>query len=211
VVPKGKNIQPGFDPKRLGDKNYLNSYLDDLYKQAETAQTELAGVAENIAGATKGQAASRPGPKSRQRSLDKIATDYHNDPRRLTDLAGSKIIYRTLDDLYVGLQKTEKELGGKIVFFEDRFIKPMKSGYRDIQMNVRMSNGHIAEFRLHLESIEVLAEVEHGVYEVRRSIEPIAEAAGRPMTAAEKALNDALIETSRRAYAEALARGIKTP
>jgi hypothetical protein len=209
---KGKAVQPGFDASKIGNKKSTETYLDDLYKQAEAAQTELTTISEKIATGSKGQAFSRPEPKLRARSMDKINSLYKGDASQLTDLAGSKIIYQTLDDLYQGLGRVEKDLGGKIVSFEDRFIKPMESGYRDIQMSLKMSNGHVAEFRLHLASIEVVSEMEHAAYELRRAIRPVAEEAGRKgLSPAEGALEQALIAESQALYEAALKKGMKTP
>jgi hypothetical protein len=64
------------------------------------------------------------------------------------------------------------------VRIKDRFVDPQPSGFRDILLNVRMSNGHIAEFRVSLARVFELAGTEHALYEVTRSIS--AAAAGRP-------------------------------
>ena len=210
-MPKARPKQPGFDVKRIKDPTYVDKYLDELYDKAKGAQDELTAISESVANATKGKPASRTDPKLRQRSMDKIRSNYDGDASRLTDLAGSKIIYETLDDLYNGLAKVEKELGGKIVYFEDRFLSPMESGYRDVQMNVRMANGHVAEFRLHLASIEAVSATEHAAYQVRRAVAPIAKEEGRAVSAAEKELEQALLDESQRLYEEALAKGMKAP
>ena len=72
--------------------------------------------------------------------------------------------------------------------FNDRISTPEASGYADIQMNLRMSNGHVAEFRLKLRAVQEFAATEHALYEVRRSFEPVAAEANRPLTPEETAL-----------------------
>ena len=59
-----------------------------------------------------------------------------------------------------------------IVGCQDRFLAPMGSGYRDVQLVLRMRNGHMAEFRLHLAALDAVAVWEHALYEVRRDIRP---------------------------------------
>ena len=74
-----------------------------------------------------------------------------------------------------------------------------------------MSNGHVAEFRLHLEGIDVAADIEHAAYEVRRSIEPVAKDAGRAKNAAEDALEQALGTEAQLLYEQALAKATAKP
>ena len=57
---------------------------------------------------------------------------------------------------------------------EDRFVAPQESGYRDVQLILEMSNGHLAEFRLHLAALDEVAVWEHALYEVRRDLDSIA-------------------------------------
>ena len=78
-------------------------------------------------------------------------------------------------------------------------------------LKLKMSNGHIAELRLHLQSIEDAAVVEHPVYEVRRALVAIAKASGRGLSRAEIALHQALLIESQALYDEALEKGLKTP
>ena len=74
-----------------------------------------------------------------------------------------------------------------------------------------MANGHVAEFRLHLASIEAVSATEHAAYQVRRAVAPIAKEEGRAVSAAEKELEQALLDESQRLYEEALAKGMKAP
>jgi hypothetical protein len=144
---------------------------------------------------THGNVRSRPGPKQRARSNQKIDVDYRRDTSQLLNLAGMKITYKTLDELYQGLAAAGEALGSDVVYIKDRFVKPADSGYRDILPNVRMSNGHIAELRLHLESIDKFVGIEHTSYHVRRSIETIAKArlpGQQALTTEERALIKAI-------------------
>ena len=110
-----------------------------------------------------------------------------------------------LDELATG--EAAPDLIG-IVKFKDRFAKPTESGYRDLQMSVRMSNGHIAELRLHLKSLDEITKYEHAHYEVRRDLEAIANDENRPMTTEEGALRDALLARERVLFWNALQGGL---
>lgn len=188
-----KAIQPGFDGSKTGDSKYVTTYVDGIYADAAAAQTKLSSLAEEIAGSTGGTAVSRPGPKDRARVNEKL-NEYGNDASRLVDLAGSKVVYRTLEDLYKGLFSVRSKLGGNIVKFKDRFIKPESSGYRDVLMSVRIEIGpgksHVAELRLHLESIDAFAGLEHATYEVKRSLQDMALLRGKASGASGAALKE---------------------
>ncbi len=206
-VPKNSNLQPGFDPSRRRDPAYMQAYLDQLYRQAAEITPELQALTTQIAAATGGKPGFREEPKDRTRAQEKV-DKYKGDASLLTDLAGSKIEYQSLDQLYQGLaQLTASPV--KIVYFEDRFINPQQSGYRDIMMNIRMSNGHVAEFRLHLAQIDAVADFEHALYEVRRSLKDVAKEQGRAkLTPEEDALQIALINEEQRLFWQALQQAL---
>ena len=153
--------------------------LDALYDAALIAKNELRSITNSVADNTNGVAGFRPdeinnGLKSRARAEEKIAADYAGDASRLVDIAGSKIVYETLDDLYLALDNTFGNY--QILKIKDRIKNPLPSGYRDILMNLQMSNGHIVEFRLHLKEIDEIADgIGHELYEQVRSIEAIIE------------------------------------
>jgi hypothetical protein len=118
-------------------------------------------------------------------------------------------LYQSLADLCNGLARVLKDLGGRVLRFEDCFVQPQESGYRDILMNVRMSNGHIAEFRLHLESVDVVAGTEHALYAVRRGFEPIAKEQKRAVSPEEHALDVAAQQETQRLFWEAIQKALK--
>jgi hypothetical protein len=83
--------------------------LDELYEAAKVANTELKTTTNNFAIETKGEAGFRDGLKSKERAIEKIESDYTGDASRLVDIAGSKVIYETVDELYFALNKFSKE------------------------------------------------------------------------------------------------------
>ncbi|WBB77356.1 toxin glutamine deamidase domain-containing protein [Micromonospora sp. WMMD882] len=210
-----KNVrQPGFDVRRREDPDYRRRYLDDLYLAAAHAQQELTGLALRLAGEGErkvGEADWRREPKDRQRAEDKIAK-YGGEVSRLLDLAAAKIEFSSLGDVYRALAALREEPEVEIIHLRDRFRNPQDSGYRDIQLQLQMSNGHIAEFRLHLAALDEVAKWEHALYEVRRDLDAVAREATRELSVAERAVRDSILRREQGLFWQALSdasRGVK--
>ncbi|MBF6412285.1 toxin glutamine deamidase domain-containing protein [Nocardia cyriacigeorgica] len=199
--------QPYFDVSRKDDPQYRSQYLDRQYAQWEATQGALNTVVREVALETDGQAGWRNEPKDRVRAEDKVA-GYEGNVSRLTDLVGAKIVFDSVSDIYraAGLLASDERI--EIVDFDDRFNEPVGSGYRDLQMKVRMPNGHIAELRLHLSHIDEVAKYEHALYEGRRDLKALAESEGRELTPNESALKAALERRSVEMFQIALERGL---
>ncbi|MER5333013.1 toxin glutamine deamidase domain-containing protein [Micromonospora sp. NPDC002717] len=197
--------QAGFDVARKSDAEYQTKYLDRLYTDAVEAQQEVVALAQRLAAESSGPAMpdGRPGPKDRKRAEDKVAK-YRGDVSMLTDLAAAKVAFRELSDLYAALKVLRGYIGVEVVEFEDRFIAPQSSGYRDIQMSLRTSNGHIAEFRLHLQALDDVASWEHALYEVRRDLKAVAKDQGRTMSQVERAVWNGVLKEEQRYFWQAL-------
>ncbi|MEU4470182.1 toxin glutamine deamidase domain-containing protein [Micromonospora sp. NPDC023888] len=205
-VRRGPIAQAGFDDLRRGDEAYRKRYLDDLYAAAAVAQADLNQLAVSLAdvdGHRVGEPGWRPQPKDRRRAEDKVNKNQ-GDVSKLLDLAAAKVEFRNLDDLYAALGRIRSHRGVVVVSCEDRFVTPMSSGYRDVQMVLRMRNGHLAEFRLHLAALDAVAAWEHVLYEVRRDVEALAEAEGRPLTPRERAITDGVRLREQRLFWQAL-------
>lgn len=207
VVTTGEDVrQPGFDRRRAADPVYRAVYLDSLYAAAAVAQLELNRLAVYLAhdgDAVVGSAGWRRSPKDRQRAEDKVRK-YRGDVSRLRDLAGAKVEFGSLDDLYRALDRLRSYPGIRIVRCEDRFVAPQESGYRDVQLILEMSNGHLAEFRLHLAALDEVAVWEHALYEVRRDLDSLARQEGRSLTRAEWALMTSILRQQQQLFWRAL-------
>ncbi|NYF57049.1 toxin glutamine deamidase domain-containing protein [Micromonospora purpureochromogenes] len=197
--------QSNFDLSRQHDEEYRLAYLKNLYQAAEVAQRELNQVASSLA-AGNGRPGWRRQRKGYRRVLDKLI-EYDNDASKLKDLAAAKVQFDRLEDVYAALAALGRRTDVVVLNIKDRFIKPLTSGYRDVLLSLRMSNGHVAELRLHLAAMDDVAVWEHPLYEVRRDLEAIAEAGGRELTAAEVRIMDGLLGREREAFWSALNRG----
>lgn len=198
--------QPGFDRRRSGDPAYQKAYLDALYEAAAVAQTDLNRVANELAyvgDEAVGHPGWRPQPKDRRRALDKIEK-YRGNASRLRDLAAAKVEFRCLDDLYAALARLRDRSDVRIVQYEDRFLTPQDSGYRDVQLVLEMSNGHLAEFRLHLAALDEVAVWEHALFEVRRDLDSLAREEGRRLSDTEKAVADSILRREQQLFWRAL-------
>lgn len=205
-APQGPVAQAGFDRLRRADAAYRKRYLDDLYGAAAVAQADLNQLAESLAfvdGRRVGEPGWRSRPKDRRRAEDKV-NKRQGDASTLLDLAAAKIEFGSLDALYTALGRMKDNPDVVVVSCEDRFLSPMSSGYRDVQLVLRMRNGHLAEFRLHLAAIDAVAVWEHVLYEVRRDIEALALAEDRALTARERAITEGVRLREQRLFWQAL-------
>ncbi|MER7168404.1 toxin glutamine deamidase domain-containing protein [Micromonospora sp. NPDC000207] len=202
--------QPRFDPAMREEPEYMRRYLDDLYRSAEVAQCELNALAVEISkidGRQVGKPGWRTAPKRLDRVRDKIAK-FQGDASKLNDLAAAKVEFRSLNDVYLALERVMADPSIAIVRFEDRFLDPQKSGYCDLQFVLKMSNGHLGEFRIHLEQVDEVAAWEHSLYEVRRDIGALAQQEARLMTAREEKLVGRIREFQKACFERALSSAI---
>ncbi|MFE3954959.1 ADP-ribosyltransferase [Nocardia sp. NPDC059091] len=198
--------QPGFDPKRRNDPEYQREFLQKQYDLWPETQRALNDLVSDIAGDA-GEPGWRTEPKDEARAWDKIR-EYKGDVSQLTDLVGAKIVFDRVSDVYNALEKIAADPRVEIVSFKDRFASPQPSGYRDLQMKVRMPNGHIAELRVHLSHVDEVAVHEHALYEVRRDLEALAEQEGRLATPEESALQAELQRHYNEQFWEATKKGL---
>ncbi|SEB40404.1 Papain fold toxin 1, glutamine deamidase [Amycolatopsis tolypomycina] len=198
-----------FDQDRVGDSEYCKQWVDEERERWPETQGTLNRITERIAGETDGHPGFRPEPKDSIRALAKIAK-HDWDGSKLHDLVGTKIQFEQVADMYRALDAVRRDPELTIVDFTDRLAHPKDSGYRDLQMNVRLPNGHVAELRLHLTHIDGVAAYEHALYEVRRDFETFSRKEGRGglLSPEEAALAAALTEQVRSRFEEAFRLGM---
>ncbi len=187
-----------------------DAYVNELYDQAKGANEELQELTEYLVGRIselKSQSQSqsqgikskpefRKDLKGRKRAMDKIIEyeqekekdgtgSFKKDASSLVDIAGSRILFNSVEDLFTALEQIERYINDfnqkkregekskniRIVKIKNRFEPRIRSGYADILMNLKMSNNHIVEFRLELEQFIEVGHMEHDLYEVVRNIE----------------------------------------
>jgi hypothetical protein len=98
---------------------------------------------------------------------DKETDTYHC--RTIRDTDGHTITLNTVTDIGKLLEAFDKDK--RIVRIKNNFAKPTPLGYSDINMNVRLPNGTIAEMQLNTTANLVAKErYGHSMYEVYRTI-----------------------------------------
>ncbi len=205
--------QDGFDAARRGDPAYREAYMGQLYEAAygpdhvqgtiaeDSVQGELTRIAHDIAEKTGGEAAVRSRPKDARRAQEKIAV-FGNRADGLLDLAGGRISYDRLSDLYEALEMISRHPGLTIVALNDGFLRPTPAGYRDVQMNVRFSSGHIGELQLHLKSMAEVLAWEHSLDEIERDLNTLEQQ--RPLNRVENAIRLSVVREAQEAFWDAL-------
>jgi hypothetical protein len=185
-----------------------SSDIDKLYEEAAVAQKELYPLVTSVASKTNGKPKLLDSLKGRERATQKIATDYGGDASRLVDIARASIVYTSFANVMDGLAQCTQSMN--VVREKNRFVEATPAGYRDILLNVKLSNGHIAELQLHLEQIlDVKSGVGHKLYEEIRTLQAEAEKAKRGLTAEEQAKVDQLLKESKEHYDAAFAESLE--
>lgn len=197
-IPNPNYRIPGLDPSRgrRTATELSNRVLDEvpvqatddlgqLYRDATNAWYQLDFMTRTTAAGTGGEAIV-PGLKSVESTLRKLDQPGFT-VERTTDIARTRIVYDSMDEVYAAVDHITQNYD--VVRLSDRFQTPMLDGYRDIKINVRMPNGHIAEVQLHLRAMHEVTELGggHHIYEEMRQIWARAANEDRPLTAAENA------------------------
>ncbi len=151
--------------------------------------------------------------KDRKQAENEAAFFYDGAASRLLDIVRGGIVYNTLDELNHARDNMINELqklvpGAEIVRIKNRFDNPTVSGYRDILINIRMSNGHIAEFRLYLKAFLDIREKEYKTYQTIREIEKKAARAKRKLSQDEINIINTLKQKSRASYDAAFEKAL---
>ncbi|MFI0792970.1 hypothetical protein ACH4OY_09750 [Micromonospora rubida] len=109
-----------------------------------------------------------------------------------------------MSDVYDALDMLAGHPDFDILEFDDRVVKPQASGYLDVQIMLRTSSGHVAEFRLHPAALDEVASWEHALYKVRRDLKALAKAHGRSMSAMEQAIWNGVLAQEQQYFWRAL-------
>ncbi len=176
--------------------------FDILYSKAHQAQAELETICKSTALLTNSEALFA-GVKSQSRAQEKIDLELDGDVTRITDLARATIIANDVESLVEVYESLSRE--ADVVKLKNKFKSPADSGYRDINLLVRLPKTNIiAEVQLHLKAIaDVKSGPEHELYEIIQGIERHAIAEKRPMNDIEAAQINSLRRQSLELYQQA--------
>jgi N12 class adenine-specific DNA methylase len=147
---------------------------DDLIAAAKAAQPEYNALIDKMAeesGAA--QIASRKGDglKSMDSIERKVKDEYDGNHYRLVDVLGKTLLFDDEQSLRAGLASVLNN--PQVMGWKDRWEDPLPSGYQDINISVRMANGHVAELQMMTRDMfRAKEEYLHSVYEVMRKLKP---------------------------------------
>jgi hypothetical protein len=209
-LPRRERVQDGFDETRTEDQTYLRGYLAESKAKADDVQPQLTKIAQTLAGRLGGEPGWRTSPKDDTRAMDKIndPDGARGDASQLVDLAGAKVEFDSINKVYQALEQARQLPDVKIVRFKDRLVEPQKSGYGDLLLNLRMSNGHVGELRLQLAPAErISTDYEHALYESARDLESHAKSQGRELTTRDDAFTEEILRRTNSLYEDAFAEG----
>ncbi|TKE99052.1 phosphoribosylglycinamide formyltransferase [Vibrio kanaloae] len=176
--------------------------FDILYSKAHQAQAELETICKSTALLTNSEALFA-GVKSQSRAQEKIDLELDGDVTRITDLARATIIANDVESLVEVYESLSRE--ADVVKLKNKFKSPADSGYRDLNLLVRLPKTNIiAEVQLHLKAIaDVKSGPEHELYEIIQGIERHAIAEHRPINDIEAAQINSLRRQSLELYQQA--------
>ena len=178
------------------------SEFNQLYQNAITGQTELEKIAKQIA-LQSGTSTFSSGVKSKRRAINKITTELAGKNEQITDLARTSIVAKDVPALMAAFQLLEQET--QLVRVKNRFKTPGASGYRDLNLLVRLPESQIiAEVQLHLQAFSVIKNgKEHYNYEQIQAIERLQLTDNRDLSEIEQAAVNKLRKESQQLYQQA--------
>jgi len=178
------------------------SDFDILYSKSHQAQAELETICKSTALLTQSNTIFA-GVKSKHRAQEKINLELNGKTERITDLARTTIIADDVESLVEVYESISRE--ADVVKVKNKFKTPAASGYRDLNLLVRLPKTNIvAEVQLHLKEIaDVKSGPEHDLYEIIQGIERHAIAENRTLNDIETAQITSLRRQSFELYQQA--------
>lgn len=210
----------------------------ELQAAAPAAQNELEAILNKAGAALGGKSVrfdtydySQPGViygvgpvKTQESSARKVNAKYGGDWTQLGDLVRGSIGFDSVEEMQQGIEGL-KAAGLKLATQADnKFAQPTSAGYRDMNLNILLSNGVVGELQLHLKPILDAKNEGHSYYEESRVLQHALQ--GRQGTVGEPAPAygdtgdtsdnkqerlDGLVRKQRKLYGNAMARALGKP
>lgn len=170
-----------------------------LYQNAIAGQTELEVLSKEIA-IQSNSTLLTSGIKSKLRAIDKINSDLSGANEKITDLARTTIVSQDVPTLMDTFALFDQK--AELVRIKNNFTTPKASGYRDLNLLVRLPESKIiAEVQLHLEAFSVIKNgKEHDNYEQIQQIERLQLTDNRELSEIEVASINKLRKESQQLY-----------
>ncbi|MBR5913402.1 MAG: ParB N-terminal domain-containing protein [Selenomonadaceae bacterium] len=142
--------------------------IKDLYALNLAAEDEYNKLMAELQAELGGELLKRPQIKSEKRVREKAKLEYDGDYSAITDLWAATLVYPDEESLLAAFDELKKR--DDVIWINDRWNNPLPQGYKDIQLNLILSNGAICELQLHHKAVmEVNNGLDHYIYEFRRA------------------------------------------
>ena len=142
--------------------------MKDLYALNVPMEDEFNSLMKNLQAEYGGELTKRPHIKKEARVREKTKNDYNGDYSRVTDMFAASLIYPDEKSLLATFNKIKNR--DDVIKIRDRWHKPTVDGYRDIQLNILLSNGAICELQLHHAATMLIRDtIDHPLYVFTRS------------------------------------------
>ncbi|MGI2168854.1 RelA/SpoT domain-containing protein [Shewanella sp. MF05960] len=176
--------------------------LHALMTRAPQAQQELVDLLNHINQMSQ-TTAIIPATKSYARAAQKVQLKFNGDASQLTDIARASVVAKDVSSLLVSFEQLRQHTD--IVQLKNRFATPKTSGYRDLNVLVKLPQSQmVVEVQFHLNDIaEIKSGPEHLVYEQIQAIELQAKNQSRTVNDIEKANIAKLRQDSHKQYHKA--------
>lgn len=176
--------------------------LHALMSRAPVAQQELISLLKMISQSSNTDIIT-PATKSYQRAAQKVQAKFNGDASQLTDIARASVVANDVKSLLSSYQQLRQHT--EIVQLKNRFAHPKVSGYRDLNVLVKLPESQmVVEVQFHLNDIaQIKSGPEHYVYEQIQQIESQAKATSRHLNDIEQAMIAKLRQDSHKQYHKA--------
>lgn len=135
----------------------------------EVTWTQFKPTVEDITKRLPGATSSVAPLKGRERAGEKVASDYGGKTESLVDIARASVVCQTIEQVVDCFNFASQEF--EVVRVKNRFANPA-GGYRDLNLNVKLDGGYVAELQIHLQAIIDVKNADgHKIYEDVRKIE----------------------------------------
>lgn len=172
AIPSSNNVEalykiPSYKARVI--KQPFNDF-DTLYQRALIGQVELEKIGKSIALQTNTIMHSS-GIKTKARAVAKVNNKFAGVADKITDISRISIVAKTVEQLTKSYELLKSQT--QLLQVKNRFSHPRLSGYRDLNLLVKLANSNIiAEVQLHLEAFSIIKNgKEHDNYEQIQQLE----------------------------------------
>jgi uncharacterized protein YjbI with pentapeptide repeats len=103
-----------------------------------------------------------PVEMDRTRALERCKVHFDGNASRLVDLVRGAFVFDTSAELYATFERLQES--ADVVYSRDRFAQPAYSGYQDLLLRVRASNGFISSLRFLAPEFQLAKAQELSIY-----------------------------------------------